>query len=62
MNINKDSVVVNVQKHSVTVTNSNVVHIHHLKTCLKPCDKVEAILEYLEDELFVVEGYAVTGE
>jgi hypothetical protein len=62
MNINEKTVVVNVKKHTVAVTDELVVHIHHHRGCAKPCVRVDEILQYLEDELFVVDGYSVSGE
>lgn len=63
-NKNEESEVVkvNVKKHTAEITGRNVVKVNHHKQCAKPCVRVDEILEYLEAELFVDEGYVVTGE
>ena len=58
--IPKDGVMLYVRKHKVVVIDESVVHIHHTKTCEKPCEKVKEITDYLEAELFVKEGYSVS--
>jgi hypothetical protein len=49
-----------IKGHDVTVR-GNVVHVHHKKSCDTPCLGLKPVLEYLEAELFVVDGY-VTNE
>lgn len=57
-----DSLIVklNVHRHHVTVANELLVKIKHNKDCQKPCPDSEKIVSYLEDELFVAEGFVVT--
>ena len=50
---------INVRKHDVTITDELIVHIHHKKTCPKPCPNTEKIVEYLQAEMFVAEGFMV---
>jgi hypothetical protein len=61
MNVNENTVILGLHNHTVIVTDRNIVHIHHHKTCTKPCESVDKILTCLEDELWVDEGYSVMG-
>ena len=51
-----NSVTVYVKKHKVIVIGESLIHIHHPKTCKKPCPLSDEIKQYLEDELFVKAG------
>ena len=53
---------INVRKHDVTITDELLVKICHNKDCKRPCPDAEKIVEYLEDELFLAEGYMVNEE
>lgn len=52
---------VNVRRHDVTIKDGIEVHIKHKKSCINPCGETKSIITYLEDELFVTEGYFVTS-
>ena len=56
-----NTVELNVWQHSITVTDSTIVHVHHKSTCGPTCSALRSILDYLEAELFVEEGY-ITNE
>jgi hypothetical protein len=56
-----NTVSVNVKKHKVIVIDEMIVHIHHTKSCQKPCVLTKDIVGYLEAELFVKEGYLVSN-
>ena len=50
---------INLRKHHVTITDELIEHIHHKHTCTKPCHNNEKIVEYLQAEMFVAEGFMV---
>ena len=52
-------ILINIKKHKVIIQDEMFVFIKHKKTCTEPCDCVKNITQYLEDELFVNEGYVV---
>jgi hypothetical protein len=56
-----DAVSINIKKHNVIVIGETIVHIHHTKSCQKPCILTKDIVDYLEAELFVTEGYIVSN-
>lgn len=56
---NSDTVSLTIKKHLVTVKDELIVLIKHPKNCKKPCSDIKSILNYLEAELFVAEGYEV---
>ena len=56
-----NAVSINIRKHKVIVIDETVVHIHHIKSCHKPCELTKDIVGYLEAELFVKEGYIVSN-
>lgn len=56
-----NSVSINIRKHKVIVIDETIVHIHHTKSCQKPCELTKDIVGYLEAELFVKEGYIVSN-
>lgn len=58
----KSIVKVNVRRHVVTVEDELIVKIRHTKDCQKPCSETELIVRYLDDELFVAEGFVVEGD
>ena len=49
----------NVRHHDVTVKDGVEVFIKHKKCCKNPCVETELIVTYLQDELFVMEGFFV---
>ena len=56
-----DTISVNIKKHKVSVTNEKIISIHCPKSCKKPCEFTTDIVNYLEAELFVKEGYVVSN-
>lgn len=54
-----NSVVVYVKKHKVIVIGGTIVHIHHIKTCKKPCNINDEIIYYLKAELFIDKRHIV---
>lgn len=59
--LSDNAVSVNVKKHKVIIIGGTIVHIHHTKSCQKPCVLTKEIVDYLEAELFVTEGYIVSN-
>ena len=59
---NSAIVKLNVRKHAVTVTDELLVKIRHNKDCQDSCPESEKIVGYLEDEMFLAEGFVVTNE
>lgn len=55
-----NAVSINIRKHKVIVIDETIVHIHHNKSCHKPCLLTRDIVSYLEAELFVKDGYVVS--
>lgn len=49
----------NVRRHDVTIKDGVEVFINHKKCCKNPCGETESIVTYLQDELFVTEGFFV---
>lgn len=60
-NPNESIVKINVRKHYVTIEDELHVHIRHTKECKSPCTEIEPIIDYLERELFLAEGFVVTN-
>lgn len=58
----KNVITIAVRKHFVTVTDELVVFIKHNRNCESPCKDTKRIMEYLEAELFVAEGYTLLGK
>lgn len=58
----EDTIWLFVRKHKVSIKNELVVHIKHNKKCKNPCPDVEPILEYLQDEMFISEGFMMTDD
>ena len=58
----KSIVNVNVRKHTVSIEDELIVKIRHNKDCPKNCPEIESIVTYLDDELFLAEGFVVTNE
>lgn len=56
-----NAVSINIRKHKVIVIDETIVHIHHTKSCQKPCVMTKDIVGYLEAELFLKEGYIVSN-
>ena len=62
MELEGESIVkINVRGHEVTVKDEIEVFIKHNKSCNKPCFDTPKIVTYLEDEMFVAEGFFVTS-
>lgn len=60
MNLEGEIVVkINIRHHDVTIKDGVEVFIKHKKGCKNPCAETEAIITYLQDELFVTEGFFV---
>lgn len=57
----KSIVKLNVRKHEVTIEDELIVKIRHKKDCSKPCSEIEPIVNYLDAEMFVAEGFVVTN-
>lgn len=56
----KESVVeVNVMKHKVSIIDELIVRIKHNNKCTTPCSVTEQIVQYLDDEMFLAEGFKV---
>jgi hypothetical protein len=53
---------ISIRKHFVTITDELIILIKHNKKCESPCKDIKHILNYLEAELFVAEGYTVNNE
>ena len=62
MELEGESIVkINIRGHDVTIKDEIEVFIKHKKTCKKPCQETEPIVSYLQDEMFVAEGFFVTS-
>ncbi len=62
MELEGESIVkINIRGHDVTIKDEIEVFIKHRKTCKKPCQETEQIVSYLQDEMFVAEGFFVTS-
>jgi hypothetical protein len=57
----KSIVKVNVRKHEVAIEDELIVTIKHKKDCSNPCSELRNIVMYLEDELFVAEGFVIVN-
>lgn len=57
--IPKNSIEVGVKKHWVTITDGNLIHIHHTKECLNPCEITMDIIDYLKAELLITDKFKV---
>ena len=62
MDDDKLIVKINIRKHEVLIKDELIVHIYHNKNCMKPCPDTELIVNYLQAEMFVAEGFMVAGE
>ena len=60
MEENESLITLNILKHKITVEDELIVHIYHKKKCPSPCPTNELIVKYLEDELFVADGFVVS--
>jgi hypothetical protein len=58
----KSIVKLNVRKHEVTVEDELIVKIRHKKSCSTPCSATELIVNYLDAEMFLAEGFEVTSD
>jgi hypothetical protein len=60
MKLDGESIVkINVRGHNVTIKDEIEVCINHKKSCENPCIDTPQIVTYLEDEMFVAEGFFV---
>jgi len=60
MNLDGQIVVkIYLRNHLVTIKDGVEVYIKHKKGCQNPCEETESIVTYLQDELFVKEGFFV---
>jgi hypothetical protein len=59
---NSAIVKIGVRKHSVTIADELVVNIRHNKDCQKPCPESKNIVNYLQSEMFLAEGFVVADE
>lgn len=48
-----------VLRHKVSIVDELVVTIKHTKKCSKPCKATEQIVQYLDDEMFLAQGFKV---
>jgi hypothetical protein len=55
-----NSISINIKKHNVVVIDETIVHINHVRACKNPCIWTQDIVDYLEAEMFVKEGYIVS--
>ena len=61
MELEGESIVkINIRGHDVTIKDEIEVYIKHKKKCEKPCEETQRIVSYLQDEMFVAEGFFVT--
>jgi len=59
----KESIVeLTVLRHKVSIIDELVVTIKHTKKCGKPCKATNQIVQYLDDEMFLAEGFKVEDE
>lgn len=47
------------RKHKISIENEVSVKVVHPKDCKKPCKKLNLIINYLSDELFISEDKPV---
>jgi hypothetical protein len=58
----KNIVKVNIRNHKAIVEDELIITIKHPKECTRPCTEIERIVEYLQDEMFIVEGFIVADD
>lgn len=59
----KESIVeLTVFRHKVSIVDELVVTVKHTKKCKMPCNKTEQIVQYLDDEMFLAEGFKIEEE
>jgi hypothetical protein len=62
MEHNSSLVTVNVRKHRVVIEDELSVIIFHNPECQQHCLENDAIITYLQDELFLAEGFIVKND
>lgn len=62
MGLEGESIVkINVRNHDISIKDELEIFIKHRRNCKKPCCDTEAIVTYLQDEMFLAEGFFVTS-
>lgn len=62
MENNSSFITIYVKKHKVVIEDELTVIIFHNKDCQEHCLENDKIIQYLQDELFLSEGFTVKND